>query len=109
MESRFQTALRNSIPVEELTQATAGSDPRQGSWSQTDLLLALVIDLLGQANTIAVQAAGGDAEMPEPLPRPGVPQSKAERRGRDETPDEKQARRARMQAMYDATSTRPQS
>ncbi|MGW1998154.1 hypothetical protein [Embleya sp. NPDC001921] len=105
MESRWQTALRASIPDTVLAEmvGNSGRRPEDARWSQVEMLIALVADRLGQILNATVQAGGGEPLDIPPIRRPGVtpePDAKA-----PETPDEKAARRAAMKARIDATGT----
>jgi len=100
MESRWQTALRVSIPPEELGRITADARPEDGRWSQVEMLLCTVIEVQQQMLQVLIAANGGTPPEFKPIRRPGVtPQA-----GRStETPDEKAARRAAMKARIDGT------
>lgn len=59
----------------EITQISETADPSQGQWSQTEMLLALLVDSVRQLTytTVRLQAGGKAGKPPEPVPRPGVP------------------------------------
>jgi hypothetical protein len=70
-ESATMTAIRNAHP----DQVGAGKDPAEGRWSQTEMLLAQLVDELRLLRwlTLSINAEKGSRpEPPEPLPRPGV-------------------------------------
>ena len=73
-ESATKTALRNKMGDAEIKQASTSADPSQGQWSQTDMLLASLIDTVRWLLHITVIANGGKGKSkpPEPVPRPGV-------------------------------------
>jgi len=76
-ESAFRTAIRDRTPPEQLVAAGEVEEGEQaaghGPWSQTDHLLALLFDQIGEL-TYVTRALKGDkkAKPPKPLPRPGV-------------------------------------
>ncbi len=60
----------------EVKDAAQAADPSTGQWSQTEMLLALLIDTVRQLTytTIRLQHGKKAGKAPEPLPRPGVKQ-----------------------------------
>jgi hypothetical protein len=77
-ESATMTGLRNADP-----EVVKGGDPREGRWSQTEMLLAEVHDQvahLAWITTMANTSKGPKPKKPEPLPRPGVADSKRRRK-----------------------------
>jgi hypothetical protein len=81
-ESATKTALRNSVPVEELERATGESRPDLAPWSGTEILLASVKDEVRLLRMVMVAANGGKPGEFEPTPRPGIPpKSATARRG----------------------------
>ena len=79
-ESRLKTALRNAASEAEIKQMADGADPSEGQWTHTDMLLALVVDVLRQVLYVLLKANGAkNVKQPEPVPRPGV---KSKRRKR---------------------------
>ncbi|MEU0940487.1 hypothetical protein [Embleya sp. NPDC005971] len=104
MESRWQTALRASIPDEVLAEMVSDARPEDGRWSQVEMLLCTNIDLLGQVLNVLVVANGGEAIDIKPIRRPGHVPAGGRRRA-VETPDEKTARRAAMKARIDGTGS----
>ncbi|MEU5424238.1 hypothetical protein AB0H73_01325 [Streptomyces olivoreticuli] len=82
-ESATVTALRNTAPVTELDEQAEGADPSRGRWSQTELLLAQVIDAVNRLSHYyaLVNTSGGKRpDPPQPVPRPGVPRTPDRRR-----------------------------
>lgn len=74
------TALRNGLSDEELAEHR-GADPAEGRWSQLELLIAQVVDVLRRQEYAYLKANGAKRlDEPDPLPRPGV-------RGRKKKPD----------------------
>lgn len=67
------TAVRDTLTPQQL--ASLASRPRagHGAWSHTDLLLALLADLVAE-NTWAFAAVNSKRvpKRPKPIPRPGV-------------------------------------
>lgn len=69
-ESATATALRVAAPEGE---GGGGLEPDEVPWSQTDQLLATVIDVLRRIEHLYVCAhVQNPPSPPEPLPRPGV-------------------------------------
>lgn len=75
-ESAYKTAVRDSLPDEQLAELAKHGEPGHGPWSRTDLRLAAIEDLL------AVLARGmriqGDWK---PVPRPGIAAARRRRIG----------------------------
>jgi hypothetical protein len=73
-ESATKTALRNAMDDIETKQMAETADPSKGQWSQTEMLLALLIDTVRQLNhtTIRLQHGKKAGKGPDPIPRPGV-------------------------------------
>lgn len=67
------TALRGAAP-EQAEQAAADLDPAGTPWSQVEMLLASVIDVLRRLEWMyaASHTSGTAPRAPEPIPRPGV-------------------------------------
>lgn len=67
----------------EAKRDSEAADPSQGQWSQTEMLLALLIDAVRQLTytTLRMQIGKKAGKPPEPIPRPGVP-SRSRRRGK---------------------------
>lgn len=103
MESRWQTALRSSVPDEVLAEVVGESRPEDARWSQLEMLTAVLGDRLGQILNVLLLANGGEALEIPPIRRPGVASKQGSRMV--ETPDEKAARRAAMKARIDATGS----
>ncbi len=77
------TALRNAAPEVDLEAQAEGADPSRGRWSQTDLLLAQVIDSVTRLShyyTLVNTSGGKRPDPPQPVPRPGVPRTPDRRR-----------------------------
>jgi len=69
-ESAYGTSVRNALGPERLQEiASKQSDDKHGAWSQTDMLLARLGDLLAHAMWMQTDAK---TPPPEPWPRPGV-------------------------------------
>lgn len=75
-ESATKTALRNAIPVEELTSGGEGR-PDLAPWSGTETLLAALTDEVRLLRLITVAANGGKPGEFTPTPRPGIPPKSA--------------------------------
>lgn len=71
-ESATKTAMRNKMGDGEIKQASKAADPSQGQWSQTEMLLASLIDTVRWLLHITLVGNGGKSKRPEPTPRPGV-------------------------------------
>lgn len=69
-ESATKTALRNAVPVEQLKDAVEVAD--YGPWSQTDMLLAELIDVARWLQWAKTKASEKVDTAPKPYPRPGV-------------------------------------
>lgn len=70
------TALRNAMPPEELEKQSQDGEPEKGRWSQSEQLLAALVDGLRDLQYITVVAnsdgKGQKPKRPEPMRRPGV-------------------------------------
>lgn len=69
MESATKTALRNAAPESELRKAVDGD---YGSFSQTHMMLAEMIDTLNWLKWAKTEDGADNKNQPEPYPRPGV-------------------------------------
>jgi hypothetical protein len=69
-ESATKTALRNAAPVQKLQKAVETAE--YGTWSQTDMLLAELIDVARWLQWSKTKAAEDGRDAPKPFPRPGV-------------------------------------
>ncbi len=69
-ESATKTELRNAAPVEVLKQAAVSKT--YGPWSQTDMLLAELIDQASWLKWSKTKDAENGTNLPPPYPRPGV-------------------------------------
>lgn len=70
-ESVTKTELRNETPEDELTAAVVGNSP-YGAWSQTDMLLADLIDVARWLQWSKTKDGEDNRNHPKPYPRPGV-------------------------------------
>lgn len=73
-ESATKTAMRLAAEADGVPETDA--EPADAPWSQTEMLLAVVIDRLGDLTYVLQRAHGGKPEKPKPLPRPGVRRKK---------------------------------
>ncbi len=71
-ESATKTAIRNAMPEADTKQAVTSADPSQGQWSQTEMLLALLVDSVRHLQYTLIRVNGGKGKPPDPIPRPGV-------------------------------------
>lgn len=71
-ESATKTAIRNAMPETDTKQAATSADPSQGQWSQTEMLLALLVDSVRSLQYALIKVNGGKGKPPDPIPRPGV-------------------------------------
>lgn len=71
-ESATKTALRNATPVADLQETVEDADREYGAWSQTDMLLAELIDVARWLQWSKTEAAEKKQPPPKPYPRPGV-------------------------------------
>lgn len=96
-ESATKTALRNAMGDAELSQASKSADPSQGQWSQTEMLLASLIDSVRWLVHVTVIANGGKgrSKPPDPIPRPGV-KAKSSKSRKTLTPQQQEAVLARI-------------
>lgn len=69
-ESATKTALRNATPLAQVQESAAAAE--YGPWSQTDMLLAELIDVARWLQWSKTKAAEQNTDRPEPYPRPGV-------------------------------------
>lgn len=72
-ESATRTAMRNAADPEALAEASREARPDRAAWSNTELLLAALMDTVRAQTSVAIAAAGGTPPPFEPTPRPGVP------------------------------------
>jgi hypothetical protein len=71
-ESATSTAIRNSIPEDELARRRTG-DPRKAQWSTIEGFLATLIDEVRYGNWLYAQVhSKNKVKPPTPIPRPGV-------------------------------------
>lgn len=68
-ESAYLTAVRESLTPEELQAMAARSPDHHGVWSQADMLLARIGDLVSD---LIWMNSSGETPRPDPYPRPGV-------------------------------------
>lgn len=71
-ESAYKTAVRDSIPDDELAEMAKQPRRGHGPWSTADLHLATIADLLRWVIFAVYASQGGKPREPEPMPRPGV-------------------------------------
>jgi hypothetical protein len=90
-ESATKTALRNSIPAEEMDRATGESRPDLAPWSGTEILLASVKDEVRLLRMVMVAANGGKPGEFEPTPRPGIPPRSAATKRKGMTDEQRAA------------------
>jgi hypothetical protein len=103
-ESRYQTALRNSLTAEQITSLTSGHDPEQERWSRLESLVAGLHEQLQLLRIDVASVVGGEPPEFQPIYRPGVPMDE---QARPESPEERDERRAMLQARWDATKKSP--
>jgi hypothetical protein len=89
-ESATKTAIRNSIPVEQLTSGGAGR-PDLAPWSGTETLLAALKDEVTLLRMITVAANGGKPGEFTPTPRPGIPPKSAQTKRSSLTDEQRRA------------------
>ncbi|MFB7647125.1 hypothetical protein ACFC0S_16735 [Streptomyces sp. NPDC056084] len=74
-ESATMTALRNDLTDEELAEHADKGEPEKGYWSQTEQLLAAIVDGIRRLEFITICAnteAKDQPEPPTPIRRPGA-------------------------------------
>jgi hypothetical protein len=72
-ESHTMTALRNELTDEELAEQARKGEPEKGRWSQTEQILALLADRVGQlAHYYASTHSSRKQHPPDPIRRPGA-------------------------------------
>lgn len=82
-QSATMTALRNRTPDSELDRLSREADPSKGSWSQSDMLIAQLIDAVRELTTVTCRLNGAKVTAPDPVARPGVaPKAGSKERGR---------------------------
>lgn len=91
-ESATKTAIRNSIPPEELEKAGQGR-PDLAPWSGTEMLLASVKDEIRLLRLVLLavngnKPKGGDFQ---PTPRPGIPPKSAQKSRRQLSDEQRRA------------------
>jgi hypothetical protein len=70
-ESATSTAIRNSVPEDEL--AARRSDPKRAPWSSTDYLLATLVDEVRHLAWMYAQShSKSKVPHPDPIERPGI-------------------------------------
>lgn len=72
-DSATKTAMRNALTDDERERLSQGARPDLAAWSGAELLLASILDAIRAQTAVAVAAAGGKPQMPDPTPRPGIP------------------------------------
>ncbi len=75
-ESATVSAVRDDLGEQKLAELARERDPggprSLGSWSQTDMRLAVIIDKLSWLAYAVYHSQGAKPETPDPYPRPGV-------------------------------------
>lgn len=75
------TALRNSLPDDELARQSADTDPGRAPWSHDQMLAADQLDTLRLILHVLIAANGGKpGDPPPPVRRPGVAGQKKRKR-----------------------------
>ncbi|MEU3730005.1 hypothetical protein AB0E81_11430 [Streptomyces sp. NPDC033538] len=72
-ESATKTAIRNSIPAEELDKSADEGRPDLAPWSGAETLLAAVKDEIRLLRSTLIAVNGGKPAEFVPTPRPGIP------------------------------------
>lgn len=70
VESLTRTAIRNETPVTALRSQSSDAD--YGPWTQTDMLLAELIDLTRWLQWAKTKSGQENRDHPKPFPRPGI-------------------------------------
>lgn len=98
-QSATKTAMRNRLSQTQLEAAAKRADPAQGAWSQQEMLLASLLDVLKQILFTQLRGQGvKKAKAPEPTPRPGVRRRRPPRDTRK--PDSAEQARAQAEAVW---------
>lgn len=105
-ESRYQTALRNSLPKQALAEATSDHDPERERWSKLEALAAGMDERLQLLYMAVVTGLGGEPPELQRHYRPGVPKPEGPA---VQTAEERALLMAAVRARWDATKTRPPS
>jgi hypothetical protein len=72
-EGALNTAIRNSLPEDELARRRGAGDPAKAPWSSLESLMAIMVDEVRQLAWMYAQShTESKLPRPEPLPRPGV-------------------------------------
>jgi hypothetical protein len=75
-ESATMTALRNSLPEEELAEQADKGEPEKSRWSQLEQLVAGLLDATRRVEYVLILAnSDGNSrkpDPPEPVRRPGA-------------------------------------
>jgi hypothetical protein len=75
-ESATWTALRNALTPEEIAEQAGKGEPEKGRWSQTDQLLASMVDALRRVEwvlwVVNIEKKSQRPDPPEPMRRPGA-------------------------------------
>lgn len=74
-ESATITAIRASLTEEEIEERAGETDPAQGRWSSSEMLLASLLDEVRRLEYLYVSThvkKGQAGRPPEALPRPGI-------------------------------------
>jgi hypothetical protein len=89
-ESATKTAIRNSIPAEELERAGEGR-PDLAPWSGTETLLAAVKDEIRLLRITLLAVNGNKPGEFTPTPRPGIPPKSAQKSRKSLTDEQRRA------------------
>jgi hypothetical protein len=90
-ESATKTALRNSVPSDELERASGEHRPDLAPWSGVEVLLAGLKDEVTLLRAVTIAAAGGKPPEFTPTPRPGIPPKSAAQTKRGLTDEQRRA------------------
>jgi hypothetical protein len=71
-EGALNTAMRNSVPEDELFREGDANDPAKGRWSTIEMMLATLIDEIRMNTWATIQLkTEKTVPRPEPIRRPG--------------------------------------
>lgn len=75
-ESATWTALRNDLTAQELAEQAEKGEPEKGRWSQSEQLLASVVDAVRRVEwvlwSVNIEQKSKRPDQPEPVRRPGA-------------------------------------
>ncbi|MFF3151601.1 hypothetical protein ACFVRU_60445, partial [Streptomyces sp. NPDC057927] len=89
--SATKTAIRASIPAEELERTSGDHRPDLAPWSGVEVLLAGLKDEVILSRHVAIAAAGGTPPEFTPTPRPGIPPKSTAQTTRGLTDEQRRA------------------